>query len=159
MTTIKREEFLKEVTIAYLAWQAILNLVSVAEMDQPMQPQGWSVKDVIAHITWHEREMINLIRQMALIGSALWQRPLDERNAAIYDLYKDKAFDEVLAEAEETHIELIPLLESLTDEQLNDSSHFAEMPPEWLPWDLIAGNTFRHYRDHTDDLRNWLKGD
>ena len=41
-------------------------------------------------------------------------------------------------------------------EDLNDPHRFKNMPQEWRPWQLIAGNSFKHYEDHMPSLREWL---
>ncbi len=156
METISKEKFIAEIEQTYAEWQARLAKIAPEAMDSPLQPGGWSVKDVIAHITWHEREMIGVIHQRALRGSELWLRPTDERNAVIFEQNKDRPLAEILAEAARIHAELMPTLATLSDAELNDPAHFAEMPAEWLPWDLIAGNTWRHYREHSADLRTFL---
>lgn len=155
MEKISKDKFIAEIDQTYAEWQARLAKITPEAMTQPVQPGGWSVKDVIAHITWHEREMIGVLRQRALRGSELWLRPTDERNAVIYEQNKDRSLSEILSEAARVHTELMPALATLSDDELNDPAHFAEMPAEWLPWDLIAGNTSRHYREHSADLDRW----
>ncbi len=116
----------------------------------------WSVKDVLAHITWHEREMLNVIRAHALVGSGLWDLPLDQRNAVIYNKNKDRALKEVLDESATIFKALTQALQTLTEEDLHDPSRFPNMPPDWQPWDLFAQNTYEHYQDHLADLQAWL---
>jgi hypothetical protein len=31
-----------------------------------------------------------------------------------------------------------------------------QIPTDWLPWRVIAGNTDIHYREHTQNLQAWL---
>ena len=44
----------------------------------------------------------------------------------------------------------------LSDEDPNDPHCFKNMPQEWRPWQLIAGDSFKHYEDHMPSLRDWL---
>jgi hypothetical protein len=117
----------------------------------------WTVKDVIAHIAWHEREMINLIRSRALLGSDLWSLPLHERNAAIYAQNRGRSLADVRAEAAESFRQLLESLQTLSDEELHYPARFQHMPAEWQPWKIIAENTWEHYRDHYESLRRWLE--
>jgi hypothetical protein len=114
---------------------------------------GWTVKDILAHITWHEREMIKVVQAHALVGSDLWNLPLDQRNAIIYTENKDRALKDVLEESTTVFKELIQAMETLTEEDLHDPGRFTDMPPDWLPWDLLAQNTYEHYQDHLVDLQ------
>lgn len=153
---MEKAEFLAEIDQAYADWQALLAQIPPDEMSAPLMEGGWRLKDVIAHITFYEREMIGVLQTRTLKGSELWELPNDERNAVIYATYKADPVEQILADAAETHAALIPLLENLNDEELNDASHFAAMPADWVPWDLIAGNTFQHYRDHIPEVQTWL---
>jgi len=100
--------------------------------------------------------MIGLLEARALAGSALWLRPLHERNEAIYLAQRDAPLPAVLEGAAAAWRELLPLLEGLSEADLNEAARFAEMPPDWLPWDLIAGNTYRHYAEHAAQIECWL---
>jgi hypothetical protein len=103
---------------------------------------------VIAHITWHEKEMIGLIEAHALVGSELWDLPLDRRNAVIYDRNKDRSLEDVQQEARQVYAQLLERLDTLSEADLHDPGRFPNMPPDWQPWKLIAENTYEHYDDH-----------
>jgi hypothetical protein len=153
---ISKENFLTEIRLTYAEWQALISQIKPQEMNEPLQPGGWTLKDVIAHISWHEREMLEVIRSRALVGSELWELPTDERNAVIYEIYRPQPIHLVLVEATKTHADLVPALETLSDDELNDASHFVDMPPDWIPGELIASNTSEHYREHTPEVQAWL---
>ena len=129
------------------AWQASWEGLDPDQLTQPGRMGAWSIKDIIAHVTWHEQEMCALLREMD--GSDLWSLPLDERNAAIYALNKDRPLDEVLQEVRLVIGELLDLLEGLSEDDLHDASHFKHMLAELKPWEVIAGNTYRHYAEYT----------
>jgi hypothetical protein len=63
----------------------------------------------------------------------------------------------VLAEARQAYAQVCELAQGLTDEDLNSAAHFKDMPSDWLPWQVLAGNTFEHYDDHAADIRAWLE--
>ncbi|MEW6092664.1 MAG: ClbS/DfsB family four-helix bundle protein [Chloroflexota bacterium] len=150
---MNKSEFLSKVNETYQEYLSILASLSAAQMLQPRTCGEWSVKDVIAHVTWHEREMVGVLKERALVGSDLWNLPLDQRNAVIYESNKDLPLAEVLSEAESVHRELLEFLAGITDEDLLEARHFREMPPDWIPWEVFASNTFEHYPDHVADIR------
>jgi hypothetical protein len=125
-------------------------------MTEAILPEGWSLKDIIAHVAWHEREMVGLLESKALAGSDWWNLPMDERNSLIYEQHKDMPLDEVLAWAEKEYARFAKAFEALPEEALNAPSFFENMPPDWTPWEIIADNTYIHYRDHIDDIETWL---
>ncbi len=129
-----------------------------AALTAPGAAGEWSVKDVISHVAWFEREMVGVMRARALVGSDLWRLPLDERNDVICAENRARPLPDVLVEAGRVYAELLAALETLTDADLADPARFAEMPADWLPWEMIASNSFEHYRDHAPDLRAWLAG-
>jgi uncharacterized damage-inducible protein DinB len=138
-------------------WDALLAQIGADRMTQPGVEGDWSIKDIIAHITWHEREMLGVLRARALIGSELWSLPTDERNAAIFEQNKDRALDDVLEESRQIFPQLLEVAEGLSDEELNDPRRFAGMPEEWSPWELVASNSYTHYPDHIASIRAWLE--
>src|SRR5688572_18202598 len=141
-TPMTRAKFLDSLRSGRAAWEALLAQIDADRMTQPGVEGDWSIKDIIAHVTWHEREMLGVLRAHALVGSDLWNLPLDQRNAAIYEQNKDRALDDMLAESRQIFPQLLELAESLTDEELNDPRRFSGMPEEWSPWGLVADNTY-----------------
>jgi len=138
-------------------WNALLAQLTPQQILTPLQDGGWSLKDVVAHLTWHEREMVGVAQERALTGSPWWELPFEQRNELIYELNKDLTLDEVLSIAEITQADLLRAFESLTDADMLDASRYAKMPADWLPWQVYASNMQDHYTDHIQDLRNWLK--
>jgi hypothetical protein len=149
--------FLEALRNGRAAWEAALSEVGEGQMEESGAEGVWTVKDVIAHVAWFEREMVEMLRRRSLEASSdLWMRPAHERNAAIFEQNRDRSLQEVLAESRETFPELVREAEGLSDEELNDPGRFACMPEDWVPWKLIAENSYEHYRDHGASLRAWL---
>ena len=140
----------------WAAWKKLVNQFPQDRLTQPGAAGDWSLKDIIAHITWHEKEMVGLITAHALVGSELWNLPTEERNAAIYEEVRHQPLEQVLEESAEIHKQLLEALPSLSDEDLTNPESFPNMPPDWQPWMLIAQNTYEHYQDHIQDIERWL---
>jgi len=147
---------LNTINAEWATWDTLVNQVGQERFTHPAVSGKWTMKDIIAHITWHEKEMVGLINAHALVGSDLWNLPTDERNAAIYKEIRDQPLEQVLAESAQFHQQLMDALPSLSDEDLVDASGFPNMPPDWQPWMLIAQNTYEHYEDHIQDVQRWL---
>lgn len=153
---MNKQMFLARVQAAWRELEAALAMVDEAQMEQPGPGGVMTVKDIIAHVTWFEREMVQLVQRRVLNGSELWELPGDERNAVILAQYRDRPLAQVRAEAQTVHRHLLAALAELDEAALNDPHHFQNMPPEWVPWRLLAENTLDHYTDHARDLRSWL---
>lgn len=148
---------LEVLRVARAQWDAALAECDPAQMTEPGVVGEWSVKDIVAHVTWFEQEMVRLLRERALAGSELWQLPADERNAAIFEMYRDKALPDVLSDASEVYYRLLSAIEMLTDDELNDPQRFRGMPADWQPWRILAQNTYEHYEHHLAAIRAWQK--
>ena len=151
-----RDEMLTLTRDAWTRWTAALARVPEERMEEPGVAGEWSVKDIIAHITWFEKQMIQLVETHAFVGSELWLMPGDERNAAIYDENRDRSLEDVRSESAEVHPELLARLGTLEDGELLDPSRFPPMPAELTPLIIIEGNTFNHYDEHAKGLLRWL---
>jgi hypothetical protein len=138
-------------------WNALLAQLTQQQMLIPLYEGGWTIKDILAHLTWHEREMVGVAQERALIGSPWWELPFEQRNELIYELNKDLTLEEVLSSAETVQADLLQAFESLTDADMLDASRYDKMPADWLPWQVYVSNMQDHYTDHIQDLRNWLK--
>lgn len=141
-----------------VAWEAALEAVGYQRMTEPGAFGSWSAKDLIAHVTWYEAETVALFATRALPDSALWHMPAAERNAVIQAATADLPLRVVKAEAQQVFQQLLDAVRALTDQELNDPQCFADMPADWLPWQVIVGNTYEHYAQHLAELRAWRDG-
>lgn len=137
-------------------WEALLAQVDEERMLQPGAAGKWSVKDVIAHVTWGEREIVPIMRTHVLAGSELWNLSDDERNEIVYQQNRDRPLQEIMHEEQQAYTDLFEAAQALSDEDLNDPHRFKQMPVEWVPWQIIAGCSFKHYQDHMPSIREWL---
>ncbi|MGO8948663.1 MAG: DinB family protein [Ktedonobacterales bacterium] len=135
-------------------WEALLNAIPEAWMTEPGVEGDWSIKDVIAHITWGERESLGVAQARAVVGSELWQLPENERNAAVFEQNRRRELREVLADSRHLFSLYVEAVAALSEEDLNDPSRFAAMPEGWRPWRILFDPG--HYQGHADSIRAWL---
>ena len=150
---MNKAEFLEKLERERSEWDEALSLIPKEGMADPGTEGNWSIKDVIAHVTWFEREMAILLQTRALAGSELWGLSRDERNEVIYQENRTRSLEDVLRESQEVFREVSHAFESVNDADLNDPHRIAGMPEDWLPWQIIASNTYEHYRDHKPSIR------
>jgi hypothetical protein len=152
-----KAEFLDLVRNGRAEWDALIAHIDEARMTEPGVEGEWSLKDILAHVTGYEREMADVLQARALVGSELWGLPLEARNAGVYEEIRNRPLPDVLSETRTVFQQLIAGLRALTDDDLNEASRFAEIPPDWKPWQVIASNTYEHYPDHIRAIRAWLE--
>ena len=153
---LNKAAFLEAARSARQVWNELLSGIDTEDMNQGGAVGEWSVKDTIAHISWFEREMAELLETKTLVGSDLWNLPTDERNKAIYQQYCEQPQDKTLSESKTSFERLISAIEALEDDELSDPSGYKNMPPDWVPSQIIAQNSYEHYQHHSTDIREWM---
>lgn len=142
-------------------WNALLAQVSADRMEEPGVEGTWSVKELIAHLTWYEERVVEGARQVLDTGeytrsdSGLAALTLDERNARIAEQSRARPVGEVLAEAERVFGQLVAVIAACPEDYLNNPRHLG-LPDDVVPWILVANNAYAHYREHEQSIRAWL---
>src|SRR6266567_2076620 len=92
---ISKKQLLAEMQSEQAAWLALLDEIGEANMTQPEVAGGWSIKDIVAHITGWRRRTVSRF-QAALnhepVAPPPWPKELqeaDEINAWIYETNRD----------------------------------------------------------------------
>lgn len=144
-------------------WEALLQEIGPARLEQPGVAAYWSIKDIVAHLNgWQHRVVATL--QAALRGESEppphWPAHLqteDEINAWIYKSNQERALREVLDETRQLFQQLLAIIENLPDEVRIERID----PTYYLVWvddkRFLPGEFFDHFRDdHESDVRAWL---
>ncbi len=120
----------------------------------------WSVKQLVAYLTWHERAVVEGAQQVLHTGRFTRRRPegvsMDEMNARIAEESRTRPAVEVLPEADEVFGQLLMLTRACPENLLNDP-HVLGLDEEMVPWMGVANNSYAHYREHEPQLRAWLE--
>lgn len=153
---VTKEILLDAIRIERARWDDLLRQIGDERMTEPGAVGEWSVKNLIAHVAWSEREATEMLEHHQMAGSALWSLSEDERNHAVYEQNRDRPLADVRAEADESSRRLLAALDALPEADLHDPSRFAGMPAEWLPWKIVDGCSAHHYHAHLPSLRTWL---
>ena len=142
-------------------WRALLAEVGPERMEIPGAAGEWSVKQLVAHLTWYEQAVLDGARQV--MGGQSFTRPggaleaMDERNARIAAAAGDRPLAGVLSDSEQVFSDLLTMLARVPDAMLNDATLLG-LPDDIPPWMRVANNSYAHYREHAADLRAWLDG-
>jgi len=162
---MNKSELLNWLQEEYRKWEALLDQIGSARMDQPGVNGDWSMKDVVAHLTgWNRWLVIRL--QAALRGESAplppWPTYLqtdDEINAWIYDSNHGRSVDEVLQESQQVFQQLLSVLQDLpADARIEMVSARRDYYLVWIGDQRFeAGEFFDHFQDdHEPDVRAWL---
>ena len=159
---ISKKQLLAEMQSEQAAWLALLDEIGEENMTQPEVAGGWSIKDIVAHITGWRRRTVQRFR--AALDSTVDMAPywpaeldadddVDEINAWIYRANRDRPLADVLDDSREVFQQVVNAIEAMSEEQLND--------PQRLPWlegeRLTGALIFSHFHEeHESDMRAWL---
>ena len=141
------------------AWGELLRAVEAVPDDACTQPgvvDEWSLKDLLGHIAfWSERAAETLrcatadrLNDVPMGSGDGW---VDEWNKKAYDERKDHPFKEVRAEWIRNHENATSALDGAPAEKLD------ELLNESPILQYFAGDTYEHYREHTEHIKAWLQ--
>ena len=159
---ISKKQLLAEMQSEQAAWLALLDEIGEENMTQPEVAGGWSIKDIVAHITgWRRR---TVLRFRAVLDPTVDMTPdypaeldeddeVDEINAWIYKANRDRPLADVLNDSREVFQQLVAEVDALSDEQLNDPQRFPWLEGERLTGAFIFGH---FHEEHEPDMRAWL---
>ena len=153
---MEKGDLIRRIETARRDWDELIGRVDDDLVLMPGAEGELSVKDLVAHVTWYEREVVRMLSTRTMDVSGLWALGPDERNAAIFEQVRGMSMEDVRAESVRVYAALVEQLEQLPEQGYHDASQFTDMPPDWVPWELIAGNTIWHYPDHAGAVRQLL---
>lgn len=147
------EKIIEERKLFYKPLDVIGRDVSIYHSDLPILQDGWSVKDVIAHITEWELAMIRCLNT-SLRGDIPNQIPfelsddeVDQINAAYYQQNKRKPLGQVIDKFQDSYLLILDTVRRASEDDFFDPQRF-----DWLEgksfWPIVAANTCWHYQEH-----------
>ena len=141
-------------------WNALLASVDARRMEVPGVVGTWSIKQLVAHLTWYERVIVDGAHQIMGTGTyvrrGLATLGLDERNARIAAESRTRPLQDVLTESERVFGQLLAVIRQCPDELLNDPQRLG-LPTTVVPWTLVAANSYEHYGQHAQATRASLE--
>jgi hypothetical protein len=147
---VNRQQLLNRLDTAWVAFQASYAGLSNSRLTEPGVTGDWSVKDLIAHVTWWEEEAL---RHLPLIIAG--DRPprysvayggIDAFNAMMAERKRDMSLSDVLTQQDDTHRLLIDFVQSVPEDQFTRETRFRHR---------LRLDTYSHYPIHTRAIQEW----
>jgi hypothetical protein len=136
--------------------------LSEAEMIQPGAAGDWSIKDLLAHLSRWEAEVVKLLwqaqqglRPTTLLNS---EEPTDEVNARWQQEDQDRPLERILLDFHGVREQTLRRIEHFTDKDLVDPNRYPWLDGKPL-WEWIAPDSFGHDLEHLAQIRAWIKRD
>ena len=154
MTKAKLLEFMRT---ERAAWDALLAEVGEERMLEAGVDGAWSVKDIVSHVTYWEQDTLRVLEVVARGETPEFseQDEMDALNARAVARNQHHAPSAVIADSQRVHQALLAMVETFPEADLIDPNRF-EWLPDWTLWQVIAGESYWHYRQHVPTIRAWL---
>ena len=158
-TIISKTQLLTELNNENAYWQALLDDIGEANMTQPEVAGGWSIKDIVAHLTgWRRRTVrrIQAARNHEPDFTPPWPSELqedDDINAWMYESNRNRPLADVLSDSREVFQQLLDAIDAFSDDELQDFQRI-----QWLEGESLSGKLFftHFHEEHEPDMRAWL---
>ncbi len=157
---ITKAQMLDELRQENAQFEELLAAIGPERMTQPEVAGGWSIKDIVAHLTaWRSRSVARFraARSGQPVAPLPWPADLqtdDEINAWIYAANRDRPLEDVLSESRQVFQQLVDAIDAFDEAELRDSSRFG-----WLAGERFRGSSFfeHFHEEHESDMRAWLE--
>lgn len=156
-------ELIERARRAHTALEQTIGGLTDAQMTAPGEG-GWSIKDILAHITAWEQMLLRFHIGKKPFGEAAGMEAvnyetdeIDDINEAFYRRDKDKPVSEVLAAFRRSYEQVLATLEAMDEARLFEPYTPPGGDTTGLLADWIAGDTFDHYDEHRETIRSILQ--
>jgi len=150
---VGREQLLKRVEQAWAAFQESYAGLPDAELMEPGVTGAWSVRDIIAHVTWWEEEALTHLPLIVAGGRpprySVTYGGIDAFNARMTEQRRHLSLAEVLERQADVHRRLVALIESAPEDQVGGETRFRRR---------LRLDTYGHYPKHARGIRKWREG-
>lgn len=147
---MKKQHILDKLEQAWVALNDSFTGLNTEQLIQPGVTENWSVKDILAHVSWWEEESLKhlpiILRGERPARYSVLYGGIDAFNALMTQQWRGYSFEEVRERAEATHYKLIAYLQSVPDEQFKTETRF---------WRRLGWDTYKHYPLHTQAILEW----
>jgi hypothetical protein len=118
---------------------------------------GWSLKDILAHLTRWEAELVKLLWQIKQ-----GQKPttahfsaidIDQINARWLEEDRSRALSRILDDFHGVRTQTIRRVEAFVDPNLTDPNRYSFLKNNAL-WEWIAGDSFEHEAEHGEQVKH-----
>jgi hypothetical protein len=145
-----RAQLLKRLDRAWEALKASYAGLSESELMEPNVTGAWSVRDIIAHVTWWEEEALTHLPLIMAGGRpprySVTYGGIDAFNAQRTEERSGLSLAEVLRRRDDTHRRLVDFVQSVPEDQFVRETRFRRR---------LRLDTYGHYPLHAEAILKW----
>jgi hypothetical protein len=147
---MNRQQLLQKLDNAWAEIKESYAGLSDAQLTEPGVVGDWSVKDILAHVTWWEEEALKhlplIIKEGRPPRYSTQYGGIDAFNALMMEQKRDLSLADVLHQQDEIHRQLITYIQSVPEEQFTRETRFRHR---------LRLDTYSHYLEHAKAIREW----
>jgi hypothetical protein len=132
--------------------------LSNEEMIEASVVGDWSIKDILAHLSAWEAELVKLLWQIrqgqppsGIYASGV---PIDEVNAAWSEAARSRTLERVMDDFISVRKQTVRRVQPFSDADLSDPQHWPWLKGHPL-WEWIANDSFQHEAEHAAQILEW----
>ena len=147
---MNRQQLLQKVDKAWAEITESYAGLSDSQLREPGVMGDWSVKDILAHVTWWEEEALKhlplIIKEGRPPRYSTHYGGIDAFNALMTERKRDLSFADVVHQQDAIHRQLITYLQSVPEEHFTQETRFRHR---------LRLDTYSHYPKHAKAIREW----
>jgi hypothetical protein len=147
---MKKQHLLNKLDQAWVLFKKSYFGLSDAQMMEPGVTGDWSVKDILAHVSWWEEEALKHLPLILQGGRparySIKYGGIDAFNAQMTELKRGLSLSEVLEQLDATHLRLLAYIQGVPEEHLISETRFRRR---------LRLDTYSHYPIHAQAIREW----
>jgi hypothetical protein len=147
---VTRRQLLKRLDQAWEQLEESYAGLTDAELLEPGVTGTWSIKDIIAHVTWWEEEALKHLPHIQAGGRpprySVTYGGIDAFNAWMTEQRKDRSLAEVLRQRDTVHACLVTFIENAPGDETAGETRFRRR---------LRLDTYGHYPKHARAIRAW----
>ena len=161
-----KEHILTALREQFDRWEELLASMSEEQINAPLLPSEWSIKDVIAHLrAWQQRSIARM--EAALFNREpefpMWLAGIDpdseghtdQVNAWIFENSREQPWVKVYRSWSEGFLRFLESGEGVSEKDLLDSNRYPWLKGYPLAYILLA--SYDHHQEHYVKLLAWLQ--
>jgi len=141
VSTQERLDILQDISKSWLELVKTIRGLSDEQIVKPDTVGEWSVKDIMAHITFWESRLIHDVGLLERGEHPVESSDYESINQQEATRSRSASLDDVRAQFDATHDQVMGMLEG--------TSHISR--------ELVAAGTYEHYDEHRADIRKAFK--
>jgi len=147
---MKRQQLLERLDSAWKDFEESYAGLSESQLMIPRVTGEWSVRDIIAHVTWWEEEALKYLPVIRAGGRSprysVTYGGIDAFNAMMTEQRRGLSLAEVLRQHDEVHARLMDYVRAAPEDLFTRETRFRRR---------LRFDTYGHYPVHTKAIRAW----